>query len=636
MSGYYMNIKNFTSNAVSHSAYITRERRYSSVSKKSMDYTRKSSDVIFKSVVLCKNAPAEYSDGKTLWNAVEKFESEKKSRQQRNFIIAIPQEFNDEEQKEVVKEFQDFLAEKGMCSEACIHNPESKRSKDKIEKNKHVHVLATCRLIEKDGQWKKIKEKKVIANKSETYTDEDGNTKTRYLYDENLPNDINHRFPVLDDEKLKVWKENHGTEFNLVSARNADGSWNKDILKLVQKGRTRDGKGTEWQWQRCVTEDNPLNKKELIEDCRKAWADICNDKLKRKGSQDRIDHRSYERQGVTKVAQRHEGYSNITSEVKRYNFEVEAINFKREKINKELSQRIKISKEVLADENRRTIRRTTRTDRSEHYAASSPSGIGQEIRYADGGLQQSEKGIRSTEGKLRQPERTIQYNLNRISEIENSVRKADEEFRNIKAESAEMDRFAENFRGRIKSESDIIEIRYISIRRRTDTIRNKQSELGKIFGKLADLCGRMAEQIESYIRKINQPTLSVVEKELKEFCEVVISVIELILDYARKKQISMTLAPISAEGLVKHRDYRTQLDILLNDFEEKENIIYSAEGTENNLFDYIDKQSELLQNIFYDTYKTVYPNSQVHGIPLIPSVQSDSNSGTFAEGSGRK
>ena len=57
---------------------------------------------------------------------------------------------------------------------------------------------------------------------------------------------------------------------------------------------------------KCHKEDyNNWNQKERVEEWRAAWAECCNARL---AEHDRIDHRSYERQGIDKIPTVHEGY----------------------------------------------------------------------------------------------------------------------------------------------------------------------------------------------------------------------------------------------------------------------------------------------------------------------------------------
>lgn len=54
---------------------------------------------------------------------------------------------------------------------------------------------------------------------------------------------------------------------------------------------------------------------ETLESWRKAWADMVNEEFQKKGMQERIDHRSYEAQGIMLIPQIHEGLQRITLEL---------------------------------------------------------------------------------------------------------------------------------------------------------------------------------------------------------------------------------------------------------------------------------------------------------------------------------
>lgn len=113
--------------------------------------------------------------------------------------------------------------------------------------NNHAHIMLTTRSLKKDGSW---------APKS----------KNTYVLDDN-----GDRIPIIDK---KTGKQKLG-------ARNA---------KL---------------WKKKKTDYNDWNKKENAEIWRKAWADKSNQYL---APNQKIDHRSYERQGRLKIPTIHEGY----------------------------------------------------------------------------------------------------------------------------------------------------------------------------------------------------------------------------------------------------------------------------------------------------------------------------------------
>ena len=60
------------------------------------------------------------------------------------------------------------------------------------------------------------------------------------------------------------------------------------------------------QYKNHKEDYNDWNKKERVEEWRAAWADCCNARL---SERDRIDHRSYERQGIDQIPTVHEGYA---------------------------------------------------------------------------------------------------------------------------------------------------------------------------------------------------------------------------------------------------------------------------------------------------------------------------------------
>ena len=108
---------------------------------------------------------------------------------------------------------------------------------DKKNGNPHAHILLTTRPIKADGSWG-TKEKKEYAR------DENGN-----------------RIPLIDKKT----------------------------------GKQKLGKRNEKLWKRITVQANDWNDKGNVEKWRKSWADACNRYL---SVEQRIDHRSYKRQGL--------------------------------------------------------------------------------------------------------------------------------------------------------------------------------------------------------------------------------------------------------------------------------------------------------------------------------------------------
>lgn len=108
------------------------------------DYTRKHG-VCFSEIALCANAPQEYMNRETLWNAVHQIEKNKNAQLWREFEVALPQELSREEQIATVREFVKQLTDSGMCADWTLH--------DKGDGNPHAHIMTTMRSITEDGTW---------------------------------------------------------------------------------------------------------------------------------------------------------------------------------------------------------------------------------------------------------------------------------------------------------------------------------------------------------------------------------------------------------------------------------------------------------------------------------------------------
>lgn len=195
------------------------------------DYSRKGG-VVFSEISLCENAPAEYADRATLWNAVHEIEKAKNSQLWREFEVALPQEFSRAEQIDTVRGFVKGLTKQGMCVDWSLH--------DKEDGNPHAHIMATMRSITEGGKWA---------------------PKSRKVYD-------------LDENGERIFQ------------------------KVDKSGRK--------QYKNHKEDYNDWNKKERVEEWRAAWAACCNERL---AERDRIDHRSYKRQGIEQEPTIHEGYA---------------------------------------------------------------------------------------------------------------------------------------------------------------------------------------------------------------------------------------------------------------------------------------------------------------------------------------
>ena len=134
---------------IASAAYRAGEKLYGDYYGEFSDYTRKAG-VIFTEIILPDNAPAEYQDRATLWNAVEKAERGKNAQLAYSFDIALQNELTMEENIALARQFvrEQFVA-KGMIADLAIHAPE----KDGGIQNPHFHVMCPIRPLNPDGTW---------------------------------------------------------------------------------------------------------------------------------------------------------------------------------------------------------------------------------------------------------------------------------------------------------------------------------------------------------------------------------------------------------------------------------------------------------------------------------------------------
>lgn len=242
MAIYHMSIKNISrakgKTAIAAAAYRAGTILTDSETGITHNYVKKS-EVAYTEIILPEHAPAEYANRETLWNEVQKIETQDRARLAREWEVALPNELDLDQAKTLIRNFGESLVKEGMCIDLAIHWKNG---------NHHAHIMGTTRPIGKDGKWAP-KERKGYK------LDAEGN-----------------KIPVID---TKTGKQ-----------------------KIGARGRK--------MWQRETVQANDWNRREKVEEWRKRWADCCNKYLAR---EQQIDHRSYERQGVTQLPTVHEGYA---------------------------------------------------------------------------------------------------------------------------------------------------------------------------------------------------------------------------------------------------------------------------------------------------------------------------------------
>jgi ATP-dependent exoDNAse (exonuclease V) alpha subunit len=268
MSIYHCSIKIISRaggrSAVASAAYRSGEKLYNDETGLIHDFTNKGG-VIMNEILLPINAPERYRDREILWNEVQKIEKRSDAQFAREIEVALPVEMSREQQIACVRDYvQENFVKRGMIAGWALH--------DKADGNPHAHILLTMRGIDEHEEWLQ-KQKTVFANARDD--------KGRPIYNPDLP---------------------------VYDSKNRDAASQYRIPQLDQNGkqktRVRKGKGTEYLWEKISISANDWNEHSQAEIWRASWAEHCNRYL---DVEHKIDHRSYERQGIEKEPSIHEG-----------------------------------------------------------------------------------------------------------------------------------------------------------------------------------------------------------------------------------------------------------------------------------------------------------------------------------------
>ena len=194
------------------------------------EYGREIERIDHTEILLPPNAPKEFSDRETLWNAVDAAEKGENAQTARRLIIALPKELSLEENITLIRQYcRTVFVDKGMIADIAVHH-------SLPDGNPHAHVLLTMRAMDEHGKW--------LPKSKNTYAlDENGN---RIIGQNGKP------------KRIKV-----------------------DTVDWNDRGK--------------------------CEIWRHEWEVKQNEALEQAGRSERIDMRSYERQGVETVPQVHLG-----------------------------------------------------------------------------------------------------------------------------------------------------------------------------------------------------------------------------------------------------------------------------------------------------------------------------------------
>ena len=131
--------------AVAAAAYRAGEKLVNNRTGLTHDFTRKNG-VVHSEIISNFNIEI---DRNQLWNLAEQCENRKDSRTAREWVIALPDELNADQRKQLAKDFAISLANRyGVIADLAIHEP----SKGGNDKNHHAHIMLTTRKAELDPE----------------------------------------------------------------------------------------------------------------------------------------------------------------------------------------------------------------------------------------------------------------------------------------------------------------------------------------------------------------------------------------------------------------------------------------------------------------------------------------------------
>ena len=158
MAAYHSTVKTISRSkgrsATAAAAYRAGERIHDERTGLDHDYRRKSG-VSHTELFTPANAPEWANDRKKLWNAAEQKETRKNSTVAREFEVAFPHEFDEEQRKEVARQYCQELRDRHKCAvDLAMHEP----GKEGDNRNHHAHILCTTRRMDENGLTEKTRE----------------------------------------------------------------------------------------------------------------------------------------------------------------------------------------------------------------------------------------------------------------------------------------------------------------------------------------------------------------------------------------------------------------------------------------------------------------------------------------------
>ena len=273
--------------ACAASAYLSCSRIYNNYDGVQHDYTRKRG-LTAQQVFLPPNAPPDWENRETLWNAVEAAEKTKDSRLAREFVAALPVELDKEKWVRLLSGFiQTQFVSQGMCADMAIHDTDGH--------NPHAHILLTVRPLNPDGTWQAKTEKEYLCVKDGI---EKGFTAAEFKTAQAEGWEKQYQYKLDNTGKKKAYFP--------PSVAEAQGLERASKYPKSTKYGRQNPSSERW------------NSEEQLCLWREAWAEHVNRFLEQAGLEERIDHRSFADQGWDEQPTIHEGVAARAMEKKGF------------------------------------------------------------------------------------------------------------------------------------------------------------------------------------------------------------------------------------------------------------------------------------------------------------------------------
>lgn len=265
-----------------------------------------------------------------------------------------------------------------------------------------------------------------------------------------------------------------------------------------QKKRVRSGKGCEYLWEKISIPANDWNEHSKAEIWRRSWAEHCNRYL---DENSKIDHRSYERQGIDKEPTIHEG-------VVARQMEKDGKVAERCQINREVRERNSIREEMvrLAKEITEVIKVKAGEIIGRFKGIRGSVGANRDAAGDDGAYGVAGRGDRDSKAGKQYVKGTVR----RINGFKRTVKSAVKETEDTDREIAETDNAIARIAGIIREKKESINERIKRIRERR-AVSQYDGEFagrgGSIYDKqLTAYRGELdntGRELKAFIRELN-------------------------------------------------------------------------------------------------------------------------------------